>query len=581
MRLFVISRVVLFAAVATALASPAVAADPTREAAQKLAGSNAKAAVAAADQLADLGPRAAAAVPQLITALRHPDAEVRWHASRALEAIGPAAATAAPALVKALKDKDPQVRAHAAHALGYIGDKADVTITALAAGLTDSDPQVRRASVGAIGRLSPGPKVTIPLMVKVLEDARPEVVLPALQTLAEGGADAVPGLIEALHHKQGRYWASVVLAEIGPPAKAAVPELIKLLDDKELEVRMQAILALGSIGSAAKSAGPAVGKLLNDSTPAIRYAAAFTLGQIGATEALPELVKAEEDKDEFLRMVAAWAVAKLNPDDKPAVSKAIDLIVAALKQDNVFVRRGAARALVELDAPPALVGPPLVAALDDPDPAVQAHVYGAIASLGDEIVPRVAERLHDPATHDKAVRLLGLMGAEAKGAVPHLVTALEKAAPEQRRELLFTLAAIGPDSAAATPALVKALADPDEDLRVSACYALGKIGPAAAAAAPELRKNLDSQDRVIRLVSVWALLRIVPNDKNIVDLAVPLLTKVVEEGETELARYEAAASLGDIGAPAKSAVPALQKALEDESPAVREAAAEALKQIGK
>jgi len=49
MRLFVISRVVLFAAVATALASPAVAADPTREAAQKLAGSNAKAAVAAAD----------------------------------------------------------------------------------------------------------------------------------------------------------------------------------------------------------------------------------------------------------------------------------------------------------------------------------------------------------------------------------------------------------------------------------------------------------------------------------------------------------------------------------------------------
>ncbi len=107
-------------------------------------------------------------------------------------------------------------------------------------------------------------------------------------------------------------------------------------------------------------------------------------GKIGGAAALPALEKAEESDDQFLKMVAAWGVAKTKPDDKQAVSKAIDLIVAALKQDDPRVRRGAARALLELNAPQEIAGPALIAALDDPDPSVQSNVYSGLASLGEK-----------------------------------------------------------------------------------------------------------------------------------------------------------------------------------------------------
>ena len=90
-------------------------------------------------------------------------------------------------------------------------------------------------------------------MVKAVDDADPAVKLPALQTLAEGGAAAVPALVEH-GHPQGRYWATLVLAEVGPPAKDAVPALTKLLEDQDSEVRMQVAMALGAIGVDAASA---------------------------------------------------------------------------------------------------------------------------------------------------------------------------------------------------------------------------------------------------------------------------------------------------------------------------------------
>ena len=90
--------------------------------------------------------------------------------------------------------------------LAALDDKSPATIDRLAGLITDSDAGVRRAAIGGAG----------PLAARIrcrdsrhgqrrVEDADPSVVLPALQTLAEGGAESVPGLIEALDHPQGRY----------------------------------------------------------------------------------------------------------------------------------------------------------------------------------------------------------------------------------------------------------------------------------------------------------------------------------------------------------------------------------------
>src|SRR5262249_8997362 len=159
-------------------------------------------------------------------------------------------------------------------------------------------------------------------------------------------------LVEALKTRQSRYWACLALSEMGPQAKAAVPELTALLKDDEPEMRMEAVMALGEIGPDAKDAVPTLIAMLTDAPPAMRYASAFALGKIGADAALPALEGAEQQADPFLRLVAAWAVARLKPDDEQAVTKALELIIAALKQDDAQVRRGAARALWELKAPP-------------------------------------------------------------------------------------------------------------------------------------------------------------------------------------------------------------------------------------
>jgi HEAT repeat protein len=61
--------------------------------------------------------------------------------------------------------------------------------------------------------------------------------------------------------------------------------------------------------------------------------------------------------------------------------------------------------------------------------------------------------------------------------------------------------------------------------------------------------------------------------------AVPALTEALRD-EYELVRERAAEALGQIGPPAKAAVPALSMALKDAVADVREAAADALQRIG-
>ena len=89
----------------------------------------------AAEQLKEMGPWAAAAVPALIDALNDEDWTNRCAVAEALGEIGPAAVTAIAALTDAIQhDEDLYVQANAVEALGKIGNPTaiPVLITALA-----------------------------------------------------------------------------------------------------------------------------------------------------------------------------------------------------------------------------------------------------------------------------------------------------------------------------------------------------------------------------------------------------------------------------------------------------------------
>ncbi|MBI2480267.1 MAG: HEAT repeat domain-containing protein [Planctomycetia bacterium] len=472
--------------------------------------SDKQARVQALDGLAELRAGAAAAVPALVAALGDGDEEIVWHAARALGAVGEAAATAVPKLAALLDDDRPKVRAYAAYALGSVGKPALSAADRLIELAFDKEALVRRAALRALRQIDPPQDKTLPLVIKILEQGEMSVILPALHSLAEQGKDAVPRLRNALSIEQAQYWACLVLAEIGPDAADAVPEIQAVLKSKNPDVRLEALVALGEIGPAAESAVPSVVALAeNDEFKHVRYAAVYALGKIGGDGAATASIrKGMKSDDEFLKTISAWALARTNPTNKELVAEAVGLIVNAFSSQDVHVRQAAARAMVEFDVDREVVAPLLVKALEDKDPTVVANAIAALASLGPKALAHIDDALANKDLRHYAVRLVARLGREAEVAVPALIDVLAKQtdSPEDMeftREANFALSAIGPGAKDAIPSLVKALASSDEGVAASAAYALGKIGADARAAVPALQRAEGGESVVVQAASVF------------------------------------------------------------------------------
>lgn len=536
-------------------------------------------AYAAADGLADLGMRAETAVPALVTALASADVDLRWRAARALGASG--SMKSAEGLIKAATDPEAIVRAQAIFALGRLPAANPEMLKVIVDGLADKDVSVRRASVRALRGLETDRKEILPLVLRLLEDTDPAMVMPALHTIAEGGADVVPALVKALDHAEARYWACLVLAEIGPEAKAAVPGLMKTLGDERPEVRLQAVIALGQIGPASKPAVANLVKALDDEFPSVRSAAVYALGKIGDASAVEAIAKAEQSDDPFMQALATWALAELQPTDKKRLSEAVTLLVGMLGGEDRELAFLAARAIVELEPPSEVLRPAMEREMDAADGATAERIIGAYASLGAKVVPLAIKALQDPNTKrkDRALRVLTRVGPEAAPALPDLVKLLDSKDASLKSETLFAIAAIGPQAETAVAPITEALSDPDRGVVLTAAYALAKIGPAAKESVQSLRKLTTSEDKLVRVTGTWALVEIGPITQSLAEYSVPLLSDALSY-EEEFIRIEAAMTLGDLGKFAPEAIPALENSAKgDGSAAVRKAATEAIQKI--
>ena len=67
------------------------------------------------------------------------------------------------------------------------------------------------------------------------------------------------------------------------------------------------------------------------------------------------------------------------------------------------------------------------------------------------------------------------MGADAKGAVPDLITLLSNPDEGSRNSACIALRGIGPGAKPALPALKKSLSDPSKDVRQFAALAIKSI----------------------------------------------------------------------------------------------------------
>ena len=77
--------------------------------------------------------------------------------------------------------------------------------------------------------------------------------------------------------------AADVIAGLGPAAETAVPELIALLADKDVEIRVKAIRTLGTIGASRKQEIlPALAPFAASKDPSESYALSEALKALGA-----------------------------------------------------------------------------------------------------------------------------------------------------------------------------------------------------------------------------------------------------------------------------------------------------------
>ncbi len=159
-----------------------------------------------------LGPKAAVAVPQLVSLLADATGEFRQKLQAVLGDVGPAAAPAVPELVRSLQSDDPATRISAILAIGNIGPAASVA----------KEPLLARAGLAEIDFESVAAAWAL---VKVAADD-PATITTVVPVLIQGLAMTNP-LVQIE--------AAAALGEIGPAAVSALPALNAVAADESLD----------------------------------------------------------------------------------------------------------------------------------------------------------------------------------------------------------------------------------------------------------------------------------------------------------------------------------------------------------
>jgi HEAT repeat protein len=325
------------------------------------------------ERVAGIHPPAvsAAVIPTLIAALRSPDGEVRNLACRVLMTFGSEARAAVPALIAMAREEwsdstvvDRQILdldRSAIEALSKIAletESAGQVIAVLTELIQEKSPKRSAAAVAALGEFGPAAESAVPALIRLLPAP---VVIKALRRIATGPNSAgqvIAGLREVV--RTGRpdmQWdAADVLADFGPAAESAVPDLILAIeeaarDKKPGRVTWRACVALGRIAPRTKSAGAAIAALdkllrIRPDEEGFRIAAADALADFGpaAESAVPDLIQVLKESSGGARGVdrqvlssAARALVRIAPGT-PSSEEAMRALTEALPRLRAIVK---------------------------------------------------------------------------------------------------------------------------------------------------------------------------------------------------------------------------------------------------
>ena len=210
-------------------------------------------------------------------------------ANKGLKKIGEAAVEP---LVKELQDsQEPKIRDAMVKALGEIGPKAKQAVIPLRNVLRTDGDEVRASAASSLGEIG-GPKAVSVLIEVFKKDNHPGVrfkIIVALEKIQHIDAETIGIIIHALEDEDSgvRDVATIVLEEKLGKIKSrdildkAIADLTALLEkQKDWQVRLGAAEALGGSGRDVKAAVSAIADLLQDKDEEVRRNAIERLGWI-------------------------------------------------------------------------------------------------------------------------------------------------------------------------------------------------------------------------------------------------------------------------------------------------------------
>jgi HEAT repeat protein len=212
-------------------------------------------------------------------------------------------------------------------------------------------------------------------------------------------------------------------------------------------------------------------------------------------------------------------------------------------------------------------------------------LLGQYPSIGpDRAITELIAALSDPHRNVRAdaAGALGQGGQAAERAIPALIGALNDPYVVTRANAAGSLREIIQSGArgrdAVVTALIGALGDASPTVRAGASLALGVIlqpgGRGGERATAALLRMLDDPERSVRVHAAWSLIKLGRGDA-----CIDPLIEALNDARPST-RSLAIGSLGEIGPPAKAAIPKLRAILDSDSrPYMREAAATALSRI--
>jgi hypothetical protein len=532
--------------------------------------------------LGSFGDRATAAIPSLVNRIHDGSSwELRQGVVNSLASIaydkkfGPDA-RAVTAIAKLLsgEEKSARVRTAAAMALGNMGTphgdaEFKLAMQALLKASRDPDKGVAIwAQVALMSldkeRLTEEALSDVARYLKVKDVMLKVTAARALEALGrEAAASRVPDLIELLHDHDPLVIATAidVLTAFGPTAKAAVPDLERMVASK-------------------------------DEREYFRRAAHAALEKITGNKQQP--------LPDIRRPDPGSSAAKA-PDPTEVGGKTLAQWKDELKNPDPGVREGAIQMIPYFGKSARSAAPALTARLRDPDVACKVHAAIALSAIAEhvsgddaaEAVKGLAERADTDGqaiVRFQAAQALGSFSTKGNSAIPGLANRVHDTASwEVRLAAVNSLASLGgldsklgPDPRAVTALANRLLSDEEKsgEVRMGAVMGLGAMGRPVSdrefklAVQALLKASKDHDPKV----AIWAAVALMAVDK-VTKEGLDAVAKHFK-GKDVMAKVTAARALEAMGKEARPKIPDVIALLGDGDPLVVATAIDVLAGFG-